>query len=372
MLALADQVEKGTIDAALQPKIDRIVARPREGATRRQRRARACARDPRPRPAQRVRGRPGVEVQGSATAASASAASRSRRRGRDEERRSAERRAQGGPMAGMHCHEAARRGPEAHRRPEEPDHRAEERGRRSTFKAQMRDEDGRGHEPEKVLDSFRSDKFDATAAPPRRRRSCARACHRPAALRRREGLPILTPEQRKLAADKLRTMANHSPARRCRGTEVVPRRRAISPRSGPSRTARPAGAAPLAAAWEICKKDVRIERRTGEIVATAGVFFDVIGFLASMAFHVNDKTNAATAAPARSGSRSSSPRRSRSGGVAARARRVGPHRAARRADPARVDLPGQGARDLRDDRDHRDPGRARLSLFQIDFSSGVG
>lgn len=52
----------------------------------------------------------------------------------------------------------------------------------------------------------------------------------------------------------------------------------------------------LAVAWEICKKDVRIERRTGEIVATAGVFSIVIGFLASMAFHVDDKTNAATAA----------------------------------------------------------------------------
>jgi len=49
-------------------------------------------------------------------------------------------------------------------------------------------------------------------------------------------------------------------------------------------------------AWEICKKDVRIERRTGEIVATAGVFSIVIGFLASMAFHVDDRTNAATAA----------------------------------------------------------------------------
>jgi heme exporter protein B len=52
----------------------------------------------------------------------------------------------------------------------------------------------------------------------------------------------------------------------------------------------------LAVAWEICKKDVRIERRTGEIVATAGVFSIVIGFLASLAFHVDDKTNAATAA----------------------------------------------------------------------------
>ncbi|MBX3190164.1 MAG: heme exporter protein CcmB [Labilithrix sp.] len=52
----------------------------------------------------------------------------------------------------------------------------------------------------------------------------------------------------------------------------------------------------IAAAWEICKKDVRIERRTGEITATAGVFSIVVGFLSSMAFYVNDDTNAATAA----------------------------------------------------------------------------
>ncbi|MDB4941529.1 MAG: transporter involved in cytochrome c biosis, CcmB subunit [Labilithrix sp.] len=49
-------------------------------------------------------------------------------------------------------------------------------------------------------------------------------------------------------------------------------------------------------AWEICKKDIRIERRTGEVVATAGVFSVVVGFLASMAFHVNTATNAATCA----------------------------------------------------------------------------
>lgn len=52
----------------------------------------------------------------------------------------------------------------------------------------------------------------------------------------------------------------------------------------------------IAAAWEVCKKDVRIERRTGEITATAGVFSIVVGFLASMAFYVDDATNAATAA----------------------------------------------------------------------------
>jgi len=52
----------------------------------------------------------------------------------------------------------------------------------------------------------------------------------------------------------------------------------------------------LAVAWEICRKDLLIERRTGEIVATAGVFSIVIGFLASMAFHIDDKTNASIAA----------------------------------------------------------------------------
>lgn len=52
----------------------------------------------------------------------------------------------------------------------------------------------------------------------------------------------------------------------------------------------------LAAAWEICRKDLRIERRTGEILATAGVFAVLVGFLASMAFRIEDKTNASTAA----------------------------------------------------------------------------
>lgn len=52
----------------------------------------------------------------------------------------------------------------------------------------------------------------------------------------------------------------------------------------------------LRAAWEIARKDARIEARTREIVSTAGVFAIVIGFLASMAFQVDDRTNAATAA----------------------------------------------------------------------------
>lgn len=52
----------------------------------------------------------------------------------------------------------------------------------------------------------------------------------------------------------------------------------------------------FAAAWEICKKDARIELRTREIVATAGVFAVVVAFLASIAFHVDDRMNASLAA----------------------------------------------------------------------------
>lgn len=70
---------------------------------------------------------------------------------------------------------------------------------------------------------------------------------------------------------------------------------ATSP-SGSSPAARRAPPGALAAAWEVAKKDARIERRTGEIVATAGVFAVLVGFLASMAFRItDDKTNASTA-----------------------------------------------------------------------------
>jgi heme exporter protein B len=52
----------------------------------------------------------------------------------------------------------------------------------------------------------------------------------------------------------------------------------------------------LGAAWEICKKDVRIELRTREVLATAGVFAIVIGVLASMTYFVHPRYNRATAA----------------------------------------------------------------------------
>lgn len=50
------------------------------------------------------------------------------------------------------------------------------------------------------------------------------------------------------------------------------------------------------ATWEIFKKDARIELRTREILATAGVFSVVVGVLASMTFFVNPKYTRATAA----------------------------------------------------------------------------
>jgi heme exporter protein B len=52
----------------------------------------------------------------------------------------------------------------------------------------------------------------------------------------------------------------------------------------------------LRAAWEISKKDARIELRTREVLATAGVFAVVIGVLASMTYFVHPKYNRATAA----------------------------------------------------------------------------
>jgi heme exporter protein B len=52
----------------------------------------------------------------------------------------------------------------------------------------------------------------------------------------------------------------------------------------------------FAAAWEVCKKDARIEMRTREVLATAGVFAIVIAVLASMTYFVHPKYNRATAA----------------------------------------------------------------------------
>lgn len=62
----------------------------------------------------------------------------------------------------------------------------------------------------KVLESFRTDKFDATAAQPppeKLKERVAEGSGRFASMAEKI-LPILTPEQRKIAAEKVRTMAN--------------------------------------------------------------------------------------------------------------------------------------------------------------------
>lgn len=51
----------------------------------------------------------------------------------------------------------------------------------------------------------------------------------------------------------------------------------------------------LAATWEVCKKDARIELRTREVLATAGVFAIVIAVLASMTYFVHPRYSRATA-----------------------------------------------------------------------------
>jgi Spy/CpxP family protein refolding chaperone len=197
MLALADQIDKGAVDrAALQPKIDRIVAdlekaRPDESA--------ALARlhailDPAQRGAfvdaleTRFKGHgPGAQKGKEGEAASGNA---------------------GGPMAGMRAMKQL----------------ADDLKLTDDQKSQIKDvikggKEHEGHpfremrermgEGKKALEAFRTDTFDASAAAPPPEQVRARAA---AGTTRFVGLaekvlPILTPEQRKLAADKLRTMA---------------------------------------------------------------------------------------------------------------------------------------------------------------------
>jgi Spy/CpxP family protein refolding chaperone len=202
MLAVADQVEKGAIDrTALQPKIDRIISdlekgRPDDSA--------ALARvhailDPDQRNAfadaleSKFKGghRGGKHHGGEGS----------------EKGEAGEAGKHGGPMAGMHAMKQL----------------AEDLKLTDDQKSQIKDALKSGHEGhgfremrenmgqgKRVLDSFRSDKFDATAAapPPEKLRERATAGTTRMVGVAEKILPILTPEQRKLAADKLRTMAN--------------------------------------------------------------------------------------------------------------------------------------------------------------------
>lgn len=209
MLAVADQLEKGSIDrAALQPKIDRIVAdlekgRPEDTASL----ARVHAiLDPEQRNAfadaleAKFKGKHGGWKHG----------------GGDDKGKD-------GPKG-----EAGEQGAG-------PDHAGGPKGMHGLMqlaadlnltddqKSQIKDvlKAGReGHsfremydrmsEGKKVLESFRSDKFDAnvaTPAPEKLRERAAIGTSRALGVAEKI-LPILTPDQRKIAAEKLRTMAS--------------------------------------------------------------------------------------------------------------------------------------------------------------------
>ncbi len=198
MLAVADQVEKGAIDRnALQPKIDRIVAdlekgRPDDSA--------ALARvhailDPEQR---------------NAFADALESKFKGKHHGHKphgEEKGEAGEPGKHGPMAGMHAMKQL----------------AEDLKLTDEQKSQIKDALKSAHEGhsfremrenmsqgKRALESFRSDKFDASAAAPpaeKLRERAATGTGRMIGVAEKV-LPILTPEQRKLAAEKLRTMAN--------------------------------------------------------------------------------------------------------------------------------------------------------------------
>jgi Spy/CpxP family protein refolding chaperone len=204
MLAVADQVEKGTIDrAALQPKIDRIVAdlekgRPEDTASL----ARMHAiLDPEQR-----------NAFADALEAKLKHGHHGGKRGGGDD---GEKGAKG--EAGDHAG-GAHKGGGMHGMMQ----LAEDLKLTDDQKSQIKDalKAGReGHsfremfdrmsEGKKVLESFRSDKFDAsvaTPAPEKLRERAAIGTSRALGVAEKI-LPILTPDQRKLAAEKLRTMA---------------------------------------------------------------------------------------------------------------------------------------------------------------------
>ena len=210
MLALADQIEKGSIDkTALQPKIDRIVAdlekgRPEDSA--------ALARmhailDPEQRNAfvdaleQQFKGRHHGGHHGDKGKRHLAVDRQTDEKGEKGEKR------EHGPMGGMHALKQL----------------AEDLKLSDDQKSQIKDALKSAHEGhsfremhermsqgKKALESFRSDKFDANAAAPPPSLLRARAAIGSGRMIgvAEKVLPILTPEQRKLAASSLRGMAN--------------------------------------------------------------------------------------------------------------------------------------------------------------------
>jgi len=202
MLAIADQVEKGSIDkAALQPKIDRIVAdlekgRPEDSA--------ALARmhailDPEQRKAfvdaleSKLKGKHhGGAHHGEKHGEKGEAAEKGEHRGR---------------MGGMH---AMKQLADDLKLTDDQKSQIKDAMKGAHEGHSFREMHERMGEGKKALESFRTDKFDANAAAPPPETLRARAAigsGRFVGLAEKV-LPILTPDQRKIAAEKLRAMAN--------------------------------------------------------------------------------------------------------------------------------------------------------------------
>ena len=201
MLAIADQIDKGSIDkAALQPKIDRIVAdlekrRPEDSAALTRMHA---ILDPEQRNAfvdaleSRFKGKHHGGGHHGEKGPKGEAAEKGEHRGR---------------MGGMHAMKQL----------------ADDLKLTDDQKSQIKDVLKGAHEGhsfremgermgegKKVLESFRTDKFDASSAAPPPETLRARAATGSSRFIgiAEKVLPILTPDQRKIAADKLRGMAN--------------------------------------------------------------------------------------------------------------------------------------------------------------------
>ena len=198
MLAIADQVEKGSIDkAALQPKIDRIVAdlekgRPEDSV--------ALARmhailDPEQR---------------NAFVSALESKFKGKHHGGDHhggKGEHGEKGEHGGPMGGMHAMKQLADDLEL---TDDQKSQIKEALKGAHEGHSFREMHERMGEGKKALESFRGDKFDPNAAAPPPETLRARAAigsSRFLGLAEKV-LPILTPDQRKIAAEKLRAMAN--------------------------------------------------------------------------------------------------------------------------------------------------------------------
>jgi len=195
MLAVADQVEKGAIDrSALQPKIDRIIAdlekgRPDDSA--------ALA---------RVHAILDPEQRNAFADALESKFKGGHRGGKHHGGEKGEKGEHGGPMRGMHAMKQLAEDLKLTDDQKSQIKDALKSAHEGHSFREMRENMGQG---KRALDSFRSDKFDATAAAPPAEKLRERAATGTGRMLGvvEKVLPILTPEQRKLAADKLRTMA---------------------------------------------------------------------------------------------------------------------------------------------------------------------